>query len=82
MEKKASAMKLAAAKDRGELPFFKCPNQSFHRILGAMSPTLEITPDGTAHMVYSADPTKGDLDGECGDVFYTKSLFPWDRLDS
>ena len=44
-----------------------------------MLPSLEITPNGIAHMVYSADPTPGNSDGECGDIFYAKSLFPWDR---
>ena len=28
-------------------------------------------------MVYSAGPTPGNSDGECGDIFYAKSLFPW-----
>jgi len=63
--------------DAGELPFWKCPNQSYHRVIGAMLPSIEITPDGVAHMVYSRDPTPGDADGECGDVYYAKSAFPW-----
>ena len=76
---KSFSDEIATAKDRGELPFFKCPDESFHRIIGAMLPSLEITPNGIAHMVYSADPTPGNSDGECGDIFYAKSLFPWDR---
>ena len=65
--------------DAGELPFWKCPNQSYHRLIGAMLPSIEITPDGVAHMVYSRDPTPGDSDGECGDVYYAKSPFPWNQ---
>jgi hypothetical protein len=63
--------------DAGELPFWKCPNLSYHRVHGAMLPSLEITPDGVAHMVYTADPSPGDTDGECGDIYYAKSPFPW-----
>ena len=69
----------AAVEDRGELPFWKCPEQSFHRAFAAMLPSLEITPDGIAHMVYSADPTPGDADGECGDIYYAKSPYPWKK---
>lgn len=68
--------------DKYEVPFWKCPDQSYHRTIGAMIPSIEITPDGIAHMVYSADPTPGDEDGECGDVYYAKSRFPWDHWTS
>ena len=76
---KSFSNEISAVKDKGELPFFKCPNQSYHRLIGAMLPSMEITPDGVAHMVYSADPTPGDSDGECGDVFYAKSPYPWNK---
>lgn len=65
--------------DAGELPFWKCPDQQYHRVFAAMMPSLEITPDGVAHMAYSKDLTPGDSDGDCGDIFYTKSAFPWNE---
>ena len=67
----------AVVDDAGENSFWKCPNLSYHRVPGAMFPSIEITPDGVAHMVYSADPTPRDTDGECGDIHYAKSAFPW-----
>lgn len=65
--------------DRLDVPFWKCPDISYHKITGATIPSIEITPDGVAHMVYTADPTPGDSDGECGDVYYAKSQFPWNE---
>jgi len=66
--------------DKIEMPFWKCPFLSYHRLIGAMSPYMEITPDGVAYMVYAADPTPGDFDAECGDVYYAKSIAaPWNE---
>jgi len=62
-----------------ELPYSKCPSSQYDRWWGGMYPSIEITRDGVAHMVYAADPTPGDADGECGDIFYARStIAPYD----
>jgi hypothetical protein len=56
-----------------ELPFFKCPDALFETWYYGMFPAIEISRNGVAHIVYAADPTDGADDGECGDIYYTKS---------
>lgn len=71
---------IVAVDGKEDPPIWKCPDESYHRVTGATNPSIEITPDGVAHMVYTADPTPGeDSDGECGDVYYAKSQFPWNE---
>jgi len=33
--------------------------------------------DNFVNSINSADPTPEDTDAECGDIYYTKSAFPW-----
>jgi hypothetical protein len=63
----------AVSSFRYELPYYKCPSSSFERWWGGMFPSIEITRDSVAHMVYAADPTAGDTDSECGDIYYARS---------
>ena len=74
MVAKTFSNEITAVDDRNEVPYWKCPDQSYHRVFPAMT-SIEITPNGVAHMVYSADPTPGDSDGECADIYYAKSDF-------
>jgi hypothetical protein len=71
---------VSAVNDRAyELPFFKCPNANFETWWFGMFPAIEITRNGVAHIVYAADPTDGADDGECGDIYYTKSNKPYNK---
>jgi hypothetical protein len=57
-----------------EVGFWLCPDINYHRVWGAaMFPYVAIGPDGSAHVVFSSDPTLGEADGECGNVRYTSS---------
>jgi hypothetical protein len=66
----------AARSLRWEVPFWTCPNSDLHRAWGSMFPSLAVGPDGSAHVVFTHDPTPGDGDGECGDVLYVSSPAP------
>lgn len=59
-----------------ELPFWMCPSSFYYRLWGAMFPQVRIAPDGSAHIVFTRDPTRGSGNGECGNVVYTKNSGP------
>jgi len=72
-----------AVNDRAtELPFSKCPvNADGVGVFEldwwkGMRPSLEITRNGVAHIVYAADPNADSFDdpGECGDIYYTRGV--------
>jgi len=56
-----------------EVPFWLCPDSDLHRAWGSMFPAITIDKNGKAHIVVTADPTIGDRDGECGDIYYVSS---------
>jgi hypothetical protein len=50
----------------------------YHRWWGGMFPSIIITYDGVAHIVFTADPIDAkDYWGEAGDIFYTKAPRPY-----
>jgi hypothetical protein len=65
-----------------ELPFSKCPvNTDGVGVFEldwwkGMRPSIEITRNGNAHIVYAADPNgdSEDLAGECGDIYYARAV--------
>ncbi len=59
-----------------EVPRFLGPNFKFHRWFGSMFPSITITGDGAAHMVFTADPVANISSGEDGDIYYIKSSGP------
>ncbi len=71
-----------AAKDIGfELPYYLCPSSApdvgfYHRWWPGMFPALAIAPDGSAHLVFTHNPSSGASDGECGDIAYARSSGP------
>lgn len=61
-----------------ELPYWLGPWASFHRVWGAMFPSMIITSDNSAHMVFAADPEEWSDTAEDGDIQYIKSSgFPY-----
>jgi hypothetical protein len=63
-----------------EIPFFLGPNLEFHRWWGGMFPSMIITGDGAAHMVFTADPVDPNANpatSEDGDIFYFNSVPPY-----
>jgi hypothetical protein len=66
-----------------ELPFFLGPRVGFagayHRWWGGMEPSMAITEDGVAHMVFAADPKPGQTrtSFEDGDIYYVRSPRPY-----
>ncbi len=60
-----------------EVPQWLCPSApSYHRAWPAMFPALAVGPDGSAHIVFTRDPTLGAANAECGNVVYTRSPGP------
>lgn len=65
-----------------ELPFWLGPFEAYHRWWLGMAPSMTVTPDGTVHMVFTADPIAGSENAEDGDVYYVRSPRPhgsWSR---
>lgn len=63
-----------------ELPYYLGPSAQFHRWWGGMFPSMIVTGDGTAHMVFTADPVDPNANpatAEDGDVFYFTSVPPY-----
>lgn len=60
-----------------ELPYYLGPSGAYHRWAGGMFPSMVITYDGVAHMVFAADPNGPDESGEDGDIYYVKSARPY-----
>lgn len=64
-----------------EIPYYLGPNSQFHRWWGGMFPSLTITADGNAHMVFAAAPVDNNIDtntGENGDIYYIQKSPPYD----
>lgn len=59
-----------------ELPFFLGPDSFYHRWWAGMFPSMIISKDNTAHLVFTADPVEGSDDSEDGDIYYIRSLAP------
>jgi hypothetical protein len=67
-----------AATDSTELPFWLGPAAFYHRWWGGMFPDVELTPGGSAHILYTHDPVAGSANEEDGDVRYvTSSASPY-----
>jgi len=62
-----------AATDTAELPFWLGPSIFYHRWWGGMFPDVELTPGGSAHIVYTHDPVAGSANEEDGDIRYVSS---------
>lgn len=63
-----------------ELPYYLGPSALFHRWWGGMFPSMIITGDGAAHMVFTADPVDPNANpatAENGDIFYFNSVPPY-----
>jgi hypothetical protein len=77
-----SVAPIFAAKDVSyEVPRYLGPVGSsginqYHPIWTSMFPSVEIDHLGTAHVVFSADPSLLKTDAECGNVLYLKSTYP------
>jgi hypothetical protein len=56
-----------------ELNDYLGPNELYHRWFPAMFPSITIDHKGTAHLVFTTDPTASKVDAEAGNVQYTKS---------
>jgi hypothetical protein len=65
-----------AATDSFELPFWLGPFIFYHRWWGGMFPDVELTPGGSAHIVYTHDPVAGSANEEDGDIRYVTSSGP------
>jgi hypothetical protein len=63
----------AASNVMYELPFFLGPGFNYMRWNTAEAPSIAISPDGKAHVVFTRDPTAARLDSNCGDVMYVSS---------
>jgi hypothetical protein len=59
--------------DSFELPFWLGPFIFYHRWWGGMFPDVELTPGGSAHIVYTHDPVAGSANEEDGDIRYVTS---------
>lgn len=71
-------VELVAVNDKSfENSFWLGPFAAYHRWWGGMFPSLMITNDGVAHMVFTADPVAGEGTAEAGDVFYVRSPNPY-----
>jgi hypothetical protein len=56
-----------------EVNYYLGPNALYHRWVGAMFPSMTIDHKGTAHLVFTADPTASRIDAEAGNVQYVRS---------
>ena len=60
-----------------ELPFWLGPGGAYHWWEHSEGPSLAISPDGRAHIVFTRDPTVSRVDSECGNVVYVRSNGPF-----
>ena len=60
-----------------ELPYYLGPNQAYHRWWGGMFPSVAMAPNGTAYVVFTADPVAGSADTEDGDIFMVRAPKPY-----
>jgi hypothetical protein len=59
-----------------ELPYWLGPNESYHRWWGGMFPSVIVTNNNVAHLVFSADPVAGS-GVEDGNVYYVRARRPY-----
>jgi hypothetical protein len=66
---------VTAARSLFELPYYLTGNSGFgyETWWTSMGPSIAISPDGRAHIVFTRDPTVSQTDSECGDVMYTRT---------
>ncbi len=62
-----------------EIPYWLGPFSQFHRWWGGMFPSITISSDGVARMVFTAAPVDNNANpgtGENGDIYYIESVAP------
>jgi hypothetical protein len=63
----------AASNVMYQLPFYMGPGFNYMRWNTAEAPSIAISPDGKAHVVFTRDPSVDRLASDCGDVMYVSS---------